>query len=87
MIKRKKENIEQLTLCFLVKECAFMEQHKFIDRRPVDTFLYNRLLEYGYAPSIEEVQDLTDIFFELFIELGVEVIEIDEDDMDDPRSF
>lgn len=64
-----------------------MEQHKFVDRRPIDSFLFTRLIEYGYAPSIDEVQDLTDIFFELLVELEMEVIEIDEDDIDDPRSF
>jgi hypothetical protein len=64
-----------------------MEQSEFIDRRPIDSFVFDRLVESGYAPSAQEAQDITDIFFDLLMSMGIEVIEIDEDDMDESGSF
>jgi len=66
-----------------------MEQSEFIDRRPIDSFVFDRLVELGYAPSAKEAQDITDVFFDLLVGMGIEVIEIDEDDMDEyeSRSF
>jgi hypothetical protein len=60
-----------------------MEQSDFIDRRVFDSFIFDKLVEHGYAPSAQESQDITDIFFELLEFLDIEVIEIDEDDMDE----
>jgi hypothetical protein len=62
-----------------------MEQQDFIDRRPIDSFIFDRLVEYGYTPSAEEAQVITDIFFELLMSMGIDVVEIDEDDMDEPE--
>jgi hypothetical protein len=64
-----------------------MEQSEYIDRRPIDSFVFDRLVEHGYAPSAQEAQDITDIFFDLLMNMGIEVVEIDEDDMDESGSF
>lgn len=66
-----------------------MEQSEFIDRRPIDSFVFDQLVNLGYAPSAKEAQDVTDIFFDLLVSMGIELVEIDEDDMDEyePRSL
>jgi len=60
-----------------------MEQSEFIDRRPIDSFVFDSLVELGYTPSAKEAQDITDVFFDLLVNMGIEVIEIDEDDIDE----
>jgi hypothetical protein len=60
-----------------------MEQSEFIDRRPIDSFIFDRLVELGYAPSAQEAQDVTDVFFDLLVAMGIEVVGIDEDDLDE----
>jgi hypothetical protein len=64
-----------------------MEQEQFLDRRLIDSFVFNRLVENGYVPSIEEAQDVTDIFFELLTDLGIEMIEMCEDDLNESGSI
>ena len=67
---------------------------QFLDRRGMDNFIFKKLVESGYAPDVDEVQDITDIMIELLIHLKVlhaeeidadmEILEeIDDEDFED----
>jgi hypothetical protein len=56
-------------------------QSIFLDPRSMDNYIFEKLLESGYAPDIEEVQTVTDIFIELLIQLQlVDPVEIENED-------
>ena len=44
-------------------------QNVYLDPRAMDNYIFEKLLESGYAPELEEVQTITDIFIELLIQL------------------
>jgi hypothetical protein len=43
----------------------------FLDRRSMDNYIYKHLIEAGYVPGLDEVQDITDIMIDLLITLEV----------------
>jgi hypothetical protein len=62
---------------------------QYLTNEQIDEYVFNVLVELGYAPTEEEVQDITDIFIGLLFELEL----IREEDQHDggnkqhPRSF
>jgi hypothetical protein len=62
---------------------------QYLTNEQIDEYVFNVLVELGYAPTEEEVQDITDIFIGLLFELEL----IREEDQNDggnkqhPRSF
>jgi hypothetical protein len=54
----------------------------FLDRRGMDNFVFKKLVECGYAPDVDEIQDITDIMIELLIHLRVLHTEDLDDDME-----
>ena len=55
-----------------------------VDKEVMETFIYNSLIDYGFAPSREEVEGVANIFIELLFEMGVAA---EEDDTDEFRRF
>lgn len=55
----------------------------FLDDRMIDNYLFSHLVELGYAPTLEEIQDITDIFFMLLNDCGV--IAMDEEENGEGR--
>jgi hypothetical protein len=47
------------------------EESFFLDDRAIDNYLFTHLVELGYAPTLEEIQDITDVFFMLLSDVGV----------------
>jgi hypothetical protein len=47
------------------------EESFFLDDRMIDNYLFTHLVELGYAPTLEEIQDITDVFFMLLGDVGV----------------
>ena len=56
-------------------------QNVFLDPRAMDNYIFEKLVESGYAPDLEEVQTVTDIFIELLIQLQLaDPVEIEDGD-------
>ena len=56
-------------LCFIIDKGVSLMQNVYLDPRAMDNYIFEKLLESGYAPELEEVQTITDIFIELLIQL------------------
>jgi hypothetical protein len=60
-----------------------MEEILFVDEEQIGNFFYNELISRGYAPGEAEIEDLSEIAFDLLVELGIvqeESIEYYEED-------
>jgi hypothetical protein len=47
------------------------EETFFIDDKMIDDYLFTNLVELGYAPTPEEVENITDLFIMLLSDIGV----------------
>lgn len=62
-----------------------MEEINYISEEQIENFIYSSLVERGYVPGKAETQDLSEIVFDLLIEIGiidegtVDYYEVDED--------
>lgn len=55
------------------------EYEVVIDTEEMAEYIYERLIERGYVPKREEVEELADIFFDFLLDYGV----IEEEEYDD----
>jgi hypothetical protein len=44
---------------------------RIISTEDISDFIYQKLIQQGYAPKEEECEDLADIMFDYLIELGI----------------
>lgn len=54
----------------------------YFGEEDIARYVYTRLLEYGYAPDSDEVEDIAEIFFDFLLDNDVfEVVAIREDEL------
>ena len=62
---------------------------QYLTNEQIDEYIFNVLIQLGYAPTQEQVQDITDIFIGLLFELELirEEDQYDGGNKQHPRSF